>query len=146
VTEDLGLGGLFVAALIAATPFPFNSEIVLLGLLAAGWPATALVVVATVGNVLGSCITFAIGRKLGSLRDNPRFPIRPGTMDRAEVWFRRWGPWTLLVSWLPMGDVIVAIAGALRVPVPLFLVLVTVAKLTRYIAVAWLGAKGFSSL
>jgi membrane protein YqaA with SNARE-associated domain len=146
VTEDLGLGGLFVAALLAATPFPFNSEIVFLGLQAAGWPALQLVIVATIGNVLGSCITYALGRKLGSLRDNPRFPVKPATMDRAEAWFRRWGPWTLLLSWLPLGDVIVALAGALRVPVPLFLLLVSLAKLARYAAVAWLGAEGFSSL
>jgi membrane protein YqaA with SNARE-associated domain len=146
MTEALGLGGLFVAALLAATPFPFNSEIVFLGLQAAGWAPLALIAVASVGNVLGSCITYALGRGLGSLRDNPRFPISPATMARVEGWFRRWGPWTLLLSWLPGGDVIVALAGALRVPVPLFLLLVSIAKVARYAAVAWLGAEGFSSL
>lgn len=137
------LSGLFLAAFLAATPIPFQSEIVFLGLQAAGWPALTLVLVASVGNVLGSCVTYAVGRWLGGLRDHPRFPIRPAQLARAEAWYARWGFWSLLVSWAPGGDVLVAVAGLMRVPVALFLVLVTIAKTARYAAVAWLGAAAF---
>lgn len=134
--EELGLGGLFVAALVAATPVPFNSEVPFIALQAAGWPVLTLVLVASVGNVLGSCVTYALGRGLGGYRDHPRFPIRPDQMARAEAWFRRWGLWSLLLAWAPGGDVLVAAAGLLRVPVAIFLLLVTIAKTGRYAALA----------
>ncbi len=139
----IAIAGLFVAALLAATPVPFNSEVPFLALQAAGWPALTLVLVASAGNVLGSCITYALGRGLGGWRDHPRFPIGPEQMARAEAWFRRWGLWSLLLSWAPGGDVLVAVAGLLRVPVVLFLALVTIAKTARYAALAWLGAAAF---
>jgi membrane protein YqaA with SNARE-associated domain len=132
----LALGGLFLAALLAATPVPFQSEVVFLGMQIAGWPAVTLVAVASVGNVLGSCVTYAIGRGLGGLRDHPRFPLRPAQLARAESWFQRWGLWSLLLSWAPGGDVLVAAAGLMRVPVLPFLVLVSIAKTGRYTAVA----------
>jgi membrane protein YqaA with SNARE-associated domain len=135
--------GLFVAALLAATPVPFNSEVPFIAMQAAGWPAVSLVIVASVGNVLGSCVTYGLGRWLGGWRDHPRFPIRPAQMARAEGWFRRWGLWSLLLSWAPGGDVLVAVAGLMRVPLPVFLLLVSVAKTARYAALAWLGAAAF---
>jgi membrane protein YqaA with SNARE-associated domain len=64
-------------------------------------------------------------------------------LARAEDWFRRWGLWSLLFAWAPGGDVLVAVAGLLRVPLAIFLVLVTLAKTARYAALAWLGAAAF---
>ncbi|MCX7287457.1 MAG: DedA family protein [Rhodobacterales bacterium] len=132
----IALAGLFVAALLAATPVPFNSEVPFIALQAAGWPAVTLVLVASVGNVLGSCVTYALGRGLGGYRDHPRFPIRPAQMARAEDWFRRWGLWSLLLAWAPGGDVLVAVAGLLRVPLPVFVLLVSLAKTGRYAVLA----------
>ena len=139
----IALAGLFVAAFLAATPVPFNSEIPFIAMQAAGWPAITLVLVASVGNVLGSCMTYALGRGLGGLRDHPRFPIRPAQLARAEAWYARWGLWSLLLSWAPGGDVLVAVAGLLRTPFTLFLLLVTIAKTARYAAMGWLGAAVF---
>jgi membrane protein YqaA with SNARE-associated domain len=139
----IALFGLFLAALLAATPVPFNSEVPFIAMQAAGWPAVTLVLVASVGNVLGSCVTYGLGRGLGGYRDHPRFPIRPVQMAKAEDWFRRWGLWSLLLAWAPGGDVLVAVAGLLRVPLAIFLVLVTIAKTARYAALAWLGVAAF---
>ena len=132
----IALAGLFLAALLAASPFPFQSEIVFLGLQAAGWPALTLVLVASVGNVLGSCVTYALGRWLADQHDHRWFPRTPAQMTRAKVWWGRWGFWLLLLSWAPFGDMIVALSGVLRVPVPVFLLLVAIAKTGRYIALA----------
>ncbi|MEF3048313.1 YqaA family protein [Pseudotabrizicola sp. L79] len=134
------LFGLFMAAFLAATPLPFQSEIVFLGLMAGGSIAVwLLVIVASVGNTLGSCVTYAAGRGLGGARGARWFPVRPDQLGRAERWFQRWGLWALLVSWAPGGDLIVALAGVLRVPFGRFLALVALAKTLRYIAVALLG-------
>lgn len=136
----LALAGLFLAALIAATPVPFNSEVPFIALQIAGWPAVTLVLVASVGNVLGSCVTYGVGRGLGGYRDHPRFPIRPAQMAKAEGWFQRWGLWSLLLAWAPGGDVLVAVAGLLRVPFAVFVVLVTIAKTGRYTVLALVTA------
>jgi membrane protein YqaA with SNARE-associated domain len=53
----IALSGLFVVAFLAAMPVPLRSEVAFLGLQAAGWAVVSLVVVAFVGNVLGSCVT-----------------------------------------------------------------------------------------
>jgi membrane protein YqaA with SNARE-associated domain len=136
----IALASLFVAAFLAATPVPFNSEVPFIAMQVAGWTAATLVAVASIGNVLGSCVTYAVGRSLGHLRDHPRFPVRPAQMARAEDWFRRWGLWSLLLAWAPGGDVLVAVAGVLRVPFPVFLLLVAVAKTGRYAVLALVTA------
>lgn len=138
--------GLFIAAFLAATPVPFQSEVVFLGLQAAGREAFWLIVVASVGNTLGSCVTYGLGRWLSDQRDHRWFPLRPVQMARAEGWFRRWGLWLLLLSWAPFGDMIVAVSGVLRVPFPVFLLLVAIAKTGRYIALAWLGTAALGAL
>lgn len=140
----LALSGLFLAAFLAATPVPFQSEVVFIALQASGWSPGLLVGVASLGNVLGSCLTYGLGRGLGHYRDHPRFPIRPTQMARAEGWFQRWGLWSLLLAWAPGGDVLVAVAGLMRVPVPIFLLLVGLAKTGRYIAVALATAAALS--
>jgi membrane protein YqaA with SNARE-associated domain len=139
----LALTGLFLAAFLAATPAPFQSEVVLLALQANDWPTGLLVIVASIGNTLGSCVTYALGRWLGDRRDHRWFPLRPDQLARSEGWFQRWGLWLLLLSWAPFGDMIVAVSGVLRVPFPVFLILVAIAKTGRYIALGWLGAAAF---
>jgi len=58
---------------------------------------------------------------------------------RAESWFKRFGRPSLLLAWLPVaGDPLCLVAGVLRVSVPVFLLLVTLGKLARYAALAWL--------
>ena len=140
ITAGVSISGLFIAAFLAATPIPFQSEVVFLALLAAQTAdPVILVIVASVGNVLGSCVTYAVGRGVGGQRSARWFPLRPDQLAKAEAWFKRWGLWALLVSWAPGGDLIVALSGVLRVPVLTFLILVTIAKTLRYAAVALIG-------
>ena len=128
------LFGLFLAAFVAATPVPFQSEIIFGGLLAAEPERFWLILaVASVGNTLGSCVNYALGRGLAGLTLPERFRIPDAAMQRAETWFRRWGVWSLLLSWLPLGDVLTVVAGVLRTPVWLFVVLVALAKSGRYL-------------
>jgi membrane protein YqaA with SNARE-associated domain len=65
--------------------------------------------------------------------------VKPEAMAKAEGWYRRWGYWSLLLSWAPiMGDPLTVIAGVMREPLPVFLLLVTIAKTGRYIVLAYL--------
>lgn len=128
------LFGLFLAAFVAATLIPFQSEIIFAGMIVAEPERFGVILlVASVGNVLGSCLNYALGRGLMQLRVMERFRIPEEALRRAEAWFRRWGVWSLLLSWLPLGDVLTVVAGTLRTPFWLFAVLVTVAKTGRYV-------------
>ena len=131
------LGGMFLAAFLAATPIPMQSELAFVALAVAGWPLTGLVIVASIGNILGSCLTYAAGRGLGGLGLWQWFRMPPDRLARAELWFAKWGRWSLLLSWAPGGDMLVALSGALKTPIPQFLALVTVAKTIRYVVLAW---------
>ena len=135
------LVGLFVAAFVAATIVPFQSEVVLVGIQIAGkLPVWALIVVASIGNTLGSLVNYYIGQGITRFESKHWFPATPAQMARAEQWFSRWGVWVLLGSWLPAGDVMTVVAGVMRTPVWLFLVLVGIAKTSRYIGLALITA------
>ena len=131
-----GLAGLFLAAFLAATPVPLPSEPVFLALQAAGWPVLWLILVASVGNTLGSCVTYALGRGAERLKHHRWFPLTPATLSRAQNWWSRWGLWSLLLSWAPGGDAIVALAGLMRVPLWRFIAIVALAKTARYAVLA----------
>ena len=130
--------GLFSSALVAATILPMQSEAVLVGLLvASAHPVSILILVATAGNVLGSVINWYLGRYLLRFQDKRWFPSSKHQLERAQGWYRRYGRWSLLGSWLPVvGDPLTVVAGLMREPLAPFLILVTIAKGTRYLALA----------
>lgn len=130
--------GLFLSALIAATVFPAQSEILLASLLLSGDLSTlGLLTVASLGNVLGSVVNYALGRLSDRFVGNRWFPANAHTLARARVWFGKYGRWSLLLSWMPvLGDPITVAAGVLREPLWSFLILVTIAKVGRYLILA----------
>jgi len=132
------LGGLFAIAFVAATILPAQSEAALVGLLVAGTHSPGLLVaVASLGNVSGAVINWALGRGVERFRDSKWFPVGPASLDRATGWYRKWGRWSLLLSWTPIGgDALTVAAGVLRQPLWSFVVLVTVAKTARYVVLA----------
>ncbi|MDB2399303.1 Inner membrane protein YqaA [Rhodobacteraceae bacterium IMCC1933] len=129
---------LFISALMAATILPMQSEAVLVGLLVAGQkPVAYLLIIATLGNVLGAVINWGLGRALRRFERRSWFPASHEQMQRAQRWYLRYGRWSLLASWLPMvGDPITVVAGALRENFWPFVALVTLAKGGRYIVLA----------
>lgn len=129
--------GLFLTAFLAATLLPAQSEALLVALLLADHPAWLLVLVAGAGNVLGSTLNWWLGRGIERYRGRRWFPVGPQALARAQRWYARHGKWSLLLSWLPVvGDPLTLVAGVLREPLRPFLLLVTLAKLGRYAALA----------
>jgi len=134
------LAGLAFSAFTSATVLPGTSEAVYLALhLAGAAPAALLLAVASVANVAGSCVNWLIGRAAARLRGTRWLPDGE-TLARAERWFGKWGKWSLLLSWVPVvGDPLTVVAGVLRVPFPVFLAIVAVAKTARYAAIMCLA-------
>lgn len=133
-----GYFGLFLAAFGAASLLPLQSEALLVGLLLAkAYPTWALLAVATAGNVLGSLLNWLLGRYLEHWRQRRWFPVSDSQLARAQRWYRRYGHWSLLLSWLPIiGDPLTLVAGVMRESPWRFLLMVTLAKGGRYLALA----------
>ena len=61
----------------------------------------------------------------------------PEALARMQDWYRRYGRWSLLLSWAPIiGDPLTVAAGVLREPLPTFILFVAIAKTARYLALA----------
>ncbi|MGM0571965.1 YqaA family protein [Marinobacter sp.] len=140
MAQLLAYASLFFAAFAAATFFPFQSEALLVGLLAAdAYSITLLLLVATAGNVLGSVVNWYLGLYIEKFRDRRWFPFKPQSLEKAQRHYHRWGRWSLLMSWAPfIGDPLTLIAGIMREPFRSFVLIVTIAKFGRYVVTALL--------
>ena len=129
---------LFLSAFFAATIFPAQSELVLLYLQQdRSNSVVLLLLVATVGNVLGAVVNYGLGYYVHRFKDRRWFPASPQQLEKAQRAYARWGRYSLLASWVPIiGDPITVVAGVLRDRFTVFLALVTVAKAGRYLVLA----------
>ena len=131
---------LFGSAFFAATILPFYSEVVLFALLRQGGDPVFLVAVATAGNTLGSVVNWWLGLSLLRFQNRRWFYFTPAQISRAQYWFQRYGYWTLLLAWLPIGgDPLTLVAGIMKVRLSVFLLLVAIGKGLRYVAVFYIS-------
>lgn len=131
---------LFFSAFLAATILPFYSEVVLFALIRQGEPALLLIGIASLGNTLGAAVNWYLGRFLLHYQDRRWFYFNKDQLDKMQHWFQRYGVWTLLFAWLPLGgDGLTFIAGVMKVRFSVFFLLVAIGKSLRYIAVVYLA-------
>ncbi|MBZ0334428.1 hypothetical protein MARI_20980 [Marinobacter sp. JH2] len=136
---------LFLTSFAAATLLPAYSEILLGTLANQGLPLFWLWLAATLGNTLGSVVNGVIGRQVDRFKDKRWFPISEMQLHKARNRFNRYGQWSLLLGWLPLGgDALTLIGGVMRVPWLNFIVLVGIGKGLRYALVIWAVQKAFS--
>lgn len=127
---------LFGWSFLAATILPLGSEPALAMMVIRDYPAAAVIAVATVGNYLGACTTYWLGRRAAQAFARPRPTSHPE--PRAAALIRRYGQPLMVLSWVPIaGDALVAAAGAARMRFWPFSAWVVLGKACRYAAVAW---------
>lgn len=129
----VGLPALFIVALVSATLMPMGSEPAVFAVVKMNgdlfWPA---VLVATAGNTLGGAISWAMGYGAKRVFAKER-------QTRWFGWLQRFGPKTLLLSWLPVvGDPLCVLAGWLKMPFWPCLVYMALGKFARYLTMTWL--------
>ena len=143
----LGLAG---AAFLAATILPAQSELGLAVLIQSqDYALIWLLVAASIGNIAGACVNYVIGRGLYQFQKPDRENKTPAPKhskpssrfyNKAASWYERYGKWSLLLSWMPfIGDPLTVIAGYMRLGFLPFMIIVAIAKITRYLVVAYLS-------
>lgn len=131
---------LFITAFLAGSLFPAQSEALLVTLLSQHrYTVELLILCASLGNILGSCFNWYIGTHLQRFQHKKWFPFSPRQIQKAEHHYQKYGYFSLLFSWLPIiGDPLTLIAGILKEHFLRFLILVSIAKTGRYIAIYYL--------
>lgn len=126
---------LFAIAFGAATILPLQSELAVAALLLDGSHAwRTVILVASLGNILGSTVNWLLGRSLEKFKDRRWFPVNAKNLGRAEAWYHKYGRASLLLSWMPViGDALTVMAGVFREPLWSFLLFVGIAKVGRYL-------------
>ena len=124
---------LFITALISATLFPLGSEALLIYDITQGHNIYLLLFFATFGNSLGSIVNYFLGLKGEEYLINKKL-LNEKYILKAKIYFDKYGTWSILFSWLPIiGDPITFVAGILKYDFKKFLILVVVAKFSRYL-------------
>ena len=129
---------LFITALISATLFPLGSEALLIYDITQGHNIYLLLFFATIGNSLGSVINYFLGLKGEEYLINKKL-LNEEYISKTKTYFDKYGFWSILFSWLPIiGDSITFVAGILKYDFKKFLILVIIAKFSRYLFIAFL--------
>lgn len=131
---NYGYWGMLIAAFLAASILPFSSEVVMLGLLAAGVSPWPLIIYGTIGNVAGSMFNYGIGR-MGRLSWIEKYlHVKKKDLDRAERFMGGRGAWMGFFAFLPViGDVITIVLGLMHANIVISLVSISVGKFLRYV-------------
>lgn len=125
--------GMFISAFLAGSVLPFSSELVMVGLLAAGAPPAEILFWGTLGNTLGSLFNYSIGR-LGREEWISRWAkVSPEKLEKGKRWVRSYGAWAGLIAWIPiLGSVITVAMGFLRVKLVYAIAAMATGKFVRY--------------
>lgn len=136
---NLGYVGLFAGSFIAATVVPFSSDVLLLGMLAAGGNVWLCVLVATLGNWLGGLTSYWLGW-LGKWEWIERYMgVKHETLVKHKSKIDRFGSLLTLLTWLPVvGDVFAIALGFYKVDFKKAAVLMLIGKGARFVCWALL--------
>lgn len=134
ILSGYGYIGFFIAAFIAGSVFPFSSEAVMVGLIAAGLDPVQLVVYGTIGNTLGSMFNYGVGR-LGKPEWISRYlHVKDEQLKKTERFLAGRGAWMGVLTFLPiLGSAISVALGLMRANVVITATSVLIGKLARYV-------------
>ena len=119
---------------------PFVSEPLVIAMVALrDYSPPAIWLAASAGNIAGAVLNWWLARYCLHWQDRSWFPVDRTQLERASRWFQRYGTWTLLFAWAPVGgDALTVAAGLLRVRLDLFILLVGLGKAGRYALLIYL--------
>lgn len=131
-----GLLGLFIAAFLSGSVFPFNSESVLTLLIYSGFDLVSSLAVATAGNTLGGISIYYLGY-LGKMEWIEKYAkVKKEKIHAILPKLKRFGPLAAVLSFVPIiGDVVILALGFFRISPALTIFFMAIGKAARYLAV-----------
>lgn len=144
---NFGYIGLFLGSFVAATVVPFSSDVLLVGMLAAGGKVWWCVLFATIGNWLGGLTSYWLGW-VGKWEWIERYlRIKHETLIKQKNKVQRYGAALALLTWLPfVGDVFALGLGFYRVDFRKSAILMLIGKGARFVMWALLFIWGVKYL
>lgn len=129
-----GYLGMFLAAFLAGSFFPFSSEAVIIALMASSLDPWVLMIYGTAGNVLGSVLNYCVGR-MGKMEWIEKyFHVKKKDLDRAHRFLAGHGAWMGFFAFLPvLGTAITVALGLMRSNIIITFIAITLGKIFRYI-------------
>ena len=134
---------LFISSFLSSTILPGHSEITLTTfILLEKYSQFLLIFFASFGNVIGSIINWYLGFYITKFVNKSWFPFKKNQLDNMSLWYLKYGKWSLFLSWVPfVGDPLTIVAGMFRVPLIIFITIVSISKILRYIFVGYVAIK-----
>ena len=135
---EYGYLGMLAAAFLAGSFFPFSSELVMVGLMAAGLDPLLLVVYGTVGNVLGSVFNYGVGY-MGRIDWIEKYlRVRKEKLERTRRFLAGRGAWMGILAFLPiLGSVVTIVLGLMRANMTITFISITIGKFLRYLLLVY---------
>lgn len=132
--EGMGLFGLFIGTFLAATVLPFSSDVLYIAILAATKDPVSCLIVGTLGNWLGSVLTYGMGW-IGKWEWIEKwFKVKHETLVRQKARIDRYGVWLALLAWVPfIGDVIAIALGFYKTKPFWTITLLLIGKFGRFL-------------
>ena len=130
---SMGYWGMGLAAFIAGSFIPYSSEVVMVALNAMGLSAWKLVVFGSVGNVLGGCCNYFIGRNCSLSWIEKHLRISHDKIERTERFMGGRGAVMGFFAFLPIvGSALSLVLGITRANMPLSIISMAIGKTLRY--------------
>ena len=133
-----GYWGMFLAAFLAGSFFPFSSEAVIIGLMATGLDPWILMIYGTAGNVLGSVLNYCVGR-MGKMEWIEKYlHVKKKDLDKAHRFMAGRGAWMGFFAFVPiLGSAITILLGLMRANPVVTFISITLGKIFRYVVLIY---------
>jgi membrane protein YqaA with SNARE-associated domain len=129
---------MFISAFLAASIFPFSSEVVMAALQKAGVDPIQLIIWGTLGNVGGSMFNYCIGH-MGRMEWIEKYlGVKRAKVEKAQHFAERYGAWLGFFAFVPViGDAITVALGYMRANPYISMFSIFLGKLIRYVVLVY---------
>ncbi|MCD8211115.1 MAG: DedA family protein [Prevotella sp.] len=140
---EYGYWGMLLSAFIAGSFFPMSSEVMMIGLMAAGLNPWILLIYGTIGNVAGGMFNYFIG-SLGRLDWIEKYlHVKKESLEKAKRFTSGRGAWMGFFAFVPiLGSALTIALGLMRANLLISFLSIAMGKFLRYLLLV-LGVSPF---
>ena len=132
--ESLGLLGLFIGSALAASIFPFSSDVLYIAVLATTGKGVGCFLAATSGSWVGSLFTYWLGW-LGKMEWIEKWlKVSREKLEKQQAKVQKYGVWLALLSGVPViGDILVLALGFYKTSPGWTFLMLLIGKVLRFL-------------